>query len=99
MVAILHAFAHLSDSTAQARTTGLGRAVIILPLLVGMIASLYASDDLGPAQVNVCVPQEAIYLAMRALLSPGAHVVVTSPCYQSLYEVARAMGCELSHWR
>ena len=22
------------------------------------IASLYASDDLGPAQVNVCVPQE-----------------------------------------
>lgn len=63
------------------------------------IASLYASDDLGPAQVNVCVPQEGIYLAMRALLSPGAHVVVTSPCYQSLYEVARAMGCELSHWR
>ena len=26
------------------------------------IASLYASDDLGPAQVNVCVPQEGIYL-------------------------------------
>ena len=44
-------------------------------------------------------PQEGIYLAMRALLSPGAHVVVTSPCYQSLYEVARSMGCELSHWR
>ena len=78
----------------------------------------------------MCVPQEGIYLAMRALLSPGAHVVVTSPCYQvrltlaltltltltlalalaltlnpnpnphqSLYEVARSMGCELSHWQ
>ena len=36
----------------------------------------------SPAQVNVLAPQEGIYLAMRALLSPGAHVVVTSPCYQ-----------------
>ena len=63
------------------------------------IAALYASEDLGPAQVNVLAPQEGIYLAMRALLSPGDHVVVTSPCYQSLYEVARAIGCELSHWR
>ena len=62
------------------------------------IAALY-SDAIGPAQVNVLAPQEGIYLAMRALLSPGAHVVVTSPCYQSLYEVARSMGCELSHWR
>ena len=63
------------------------------------IASLYTSEAIGPAQVNVLVPQEGIYLAMRALLSPGAHVVVTSPCYQSLYEVARAMGCEVSHWQ
>ena len=41
MVAILHAFRLVSDSPAH--ITALGHAVIILPLLVGMFASLYAS--------------------------------------------------------
>ena len=39
----------------------------------------------------VMAPQEAIYLAMLALLSPGDHVVCTYPGYQSLYE---ACFCE-----
>ena len=55
-------------------------------------------DRVGPDQVNIVAPQEGIYLAMRALLSPGDHVVVTSPCYQSLFEVALHIGCEVSHW-
>ncbi len=37
---------------------------------------------------HVCTA--GIYLTMRALLSPGDHVVVSYPGYQSLYEV---MGC------
>jgi aspartate/methionine/tyrosine aminotransferase len=36
---------------------------------------------------------------MRALLSPGDVVVYTAPAYQSLYEVARAVGCEMAPWR
>ncbi|KAL1522531.1 hypothetical protein AB1Y20_017518 [Prymnesium parvum] len=60
------------------------------------IARGYAS--VGAAQLNVLAPAEGIYLAMRALLSPGDHVVATAPHYQSLGEVARAIGCEVSLW-
>ena len=41
--------------------------------------------------------QEAIYWLFQALLrEPGAHAIVTWPGYQSLYEVPRALGCEVS---
>jgi len=42
--------------------------------------------------------QEAIYNFMRSLLRPGDEVIVQYPCYQSLYEVARAVGCRISFW-
>jgi aspartate/methionine/tyrosine aminotransferase len=41
---------------------------------------------------------EAIFLFMFAAFQPGDHVVVHSPGYQSLAEVARAAGCEVSLW-
>ena len=31
---------------------------------------------------------------MNAVLEPGDHVIVHQPCYQSLFEVARAAGCQ-----
>ncbi len=37
-------------------------------------------------------PEEAIFLTMLALLSPGDHVICTFPGYQSLYE-ARPRRC------
>lgn len=37
-------------------------------------------------QIAVMAPQEAIYLSMLALLSPGDHVICTFPGYQSLHE-------------
>jgi len=42
--------------------------------------------------------EEAIFLFMQATLMPGSHVIVHWPGYQSLHEVARAMGCEISFW-
>jgi aspartate/methionine/tyrosine aminotransferase len=60
------------------------------------IAATYTT--INPEQVNVCAPAEGIYLAMRALLQPGDHVVATAPEYQSLTEVARAVGCDLTRW-
>ncbi len=42
--------------------------------------------------------EEAIFLFMQAALSPGDHVIVHWPCYQSLTEVARSMGCRVSLW-
>lgn len=42
---------------------------------------------------------EAIFLFMFATFQPGDHVIVHSPGYQSLAEVARAAGCDVSLWQ
>jgi len=41
---------------------------------------------------------EAIYLFMYAAFERGDHVIVHSPGYQSLAEVARSVGCDVSPW-
>ncbi len=46
----------------------------------------------------VCVCHAGIYLAMRALLRPNDHVIVTFPGYQSLYEIAVSIGCKVTRW-
>lgn len=66
------------------------------PRLRQEIASLYAG--LAPEQTLVLAPEEGIYLAMHALLSPGDHVVCMFPGYQSLYAVAEARGCIVTRW-
>lgn len=42
--------------------------------------------------------EEAIFLFMHALLGPEDHIIVHRPCYQSLYEVARSAGAEVTSW-
>lgn len=42
---------------------------------------------------------EAIYLFMHAMLEEGDHIIVHSPSYQSLSEVAKGIGCQVSPWR
>lgn len=67
-----------------------------LPLLRREIASLHAgisSDD-----ILVIAPSEGIFLAMNVLLQPGDHVICTFPGYQSLYELAKSIGCEVELW-
>ena len=39
------------------------------------------------------------FSCLNVLLEKGDHVICMFPAYQSLYEVARAVGCELSFWR
>lgn len=48
--------------------------------------------------VNVCAPQEGIFLAIQAVCEPGDHVVVVVPAYQSLHEIAASIGCQLDSW-
>lgn len=43
--------------------------------------------------------EEAIFIFMNTSLVPGDHVIVQYPYYQSLGEVAGAIGCEVSHWQ
>ena len=66
-----------------------------LPPLRREIASLYESA--GPDDIlTFAGAEEAIFLAMHALLAPGDHVVVVWPAYQSLFEVARSIGAEVT---
>lgn len=61
------------------------------------ICKLYATMQPGEILVHAGA-QEAIFLFMFAALHEGNHVIVHSPGYQSLAEVARAAGCEVSPW-
>jgi aspartate/methionine/tyrosine aminotransferase len=68
------------------------------PSLRNEICKLYKS--IQPEQVLVHTGAgEAIFLFMQAVLSPGDHIIVHSPGYQSLAEVARSIGCDVSLWK
>lgn len=68
------------------------------PTLRNEIARLY--ETIQPKQALVHTgAEEAIFLFMHAALNPGDHVIVHSPCYQSLIEVAHSIGCEVSRWQ
>ena len=65
------------------------------PLLRGEIASLY--DSIDPDEVlTFAGAEEAVFCLMNVLLGSGDHAIVTWPGYQSLYEVARANGAEVT---
>ena len=67
-----------------------------LPALREEIGRLYT--NVSPDNVVVVVPEEGILLAMHALVQPGDHVITTFPGYQSLYEIARDIGCDVDQW-
>ena len=65
------------------------------PLLRREIAALY--EHIEPGDVLVFAgAEEAIFCLSNVLVGPGDHVVVTWPGYQSLHEVARAAGADVT---
>lgn len=67
------------------------------PELRAEISRLY--ERINTAQILVHAgAEEAIFTFMNALLTPGDHVIVHYPAYQSLFEIARATGCEVTPW-
>jgi len=65
------------------------------PLLRREIAALY--DGLAPDDVLVFAgAEEGIFCLINVLMGPGDHAVVTWPGYQSLYELARATGADVT---
>jgi aspartate/methionine/tyrosine aminotransferase len=68
------------------------------PALRAEICKLY--ETIEPQELLVhSGAQEAIFLFMFAAFKEFDHVIVHSPGYQSLAEVARAAGCDVSLWR
>lgn len=57
-------------------------------------------DHIEPDQILVHAgAEEAIFNFMSAMLTAGDHVIVHFPGYQSLAEVARSSGCEVTDWQ
>lgn len=67
-----------------------------LPELREEIARLY--KNVTSDEVFVLSPGEANFITMNVLLQSGDHVICMAPAYQSLYEVAKSIGCELTFW-
>lgn len=67
------------------------------PQLRQAIAGLYQNIEAGDVLVTSGA-EEAIFIFMNAVLDPGDHIIVQYPCYQSLSEVARAIGCRITRW-
>ena len=65
-------------------------------LLRAEIAALY--EGVTADDVLIAAPEELIFIAMHALLAPGDQVITLAPAYQSLHEVARALGCTVTPW-
>ncbi|MGE5450023.1 MAG: aminotransferase class I/II-fold pyridoxal phosphate-dependent enzyme [Methanomassiliicoccales archaeon] len=62
------------------------------------INSLY--DTLGVNQVLVTAgAEEGIFIFINSMFGPGDHIIAQTPGYQSLHEVAKAAGCEVSCWQ
>lgn len=66
------------------------------PELRAAIAAMHPGIDAG--HVIEVVPEEGIFLTLNALLEAGDHVVAIAPSFQSLWEIARAKGCQISFW-
>lgn len=67
------------------------------PLLREEIAKLYPS--LNKEQILVFSgAEEGIFTFMNAVLSENDHIIVQSPCYQSLYAVAQANNVDIDYW-
>lgn len=88
----------LADEELRARWEGLTLGYTESaghPLLRQAIAGLY--ESVSPDDVLVfCGAQEAIFACLNVMLASGDHAVVTWPGYQSLHEVARAAGAEVT---
>jgi len=68
------------------------------PWLREAIAGIYKhiqSDDV----LVLAAAEEGIFVLYHALLGPGDHVIVETPCYESSLEVARSTGARVSEWR
>ena len=67
------------------------------PALRSAIAGLY--DGINAEQTLVLTgAQEGIFLFMNVALNAGDHIIAMYPAYQSLYQIADDIGCEVTRW-
>jgi len=86
------------DSLKELKEVWLGYTESIgNPYLREEISKLYS--NINPEEVIVFSgAEEAIFIAMNVLLKKDDHIIVQYPGYQSLYEIANAIGCKVTKW-
>lgn len=67
------------------------------PSLRAEIAKLYGNAKVENILLHTGA-QEPIFNLLNSCLTKDDHVIVHFPCYQSLYAIPRAIGCETSLW-
>jgi aspartate/methionine/tyrosine aminotransferase len=67
-----------------------------LPLLRNEITKLYST--ISSEQVLVLTPEEGIFVALNSILNQGDHVICIAPSYQSLHQIVKSIGCEITYW-
>ena len=68
------------------------------PALRQAIGRLYETINADQILVHAGA-EEAIFNFMNVVLNPGDHLIVHAPYYQSLGEVARGIGADVTPWR
>jgi len=66
-------------------------------LLRNEIASMY--QGISAEDCLIVAPEEGIFITLNTILKKGDHVICTFPGYQSLYEIAEGLGCEVTKWK
>jgi aspartate/methionine/tyrosine aminotransferase len=67
------------------------------PAVRAGVATLFESAEHDDVLLHAG-SSEAIFAFMNCVLQAGDHVIVQHPCYQSHYEVARSIGCDVTLW-
>lgn len=67
------------------------------PLLRDEIAILY--KKVNRDNILIAAPEEGIFITLSTILEKGDHVICPFPGYQSLYEIAGGIGCEVTKWK
>ncbi len=68
------------------------------PLLLEQIAQFYENLE-SENILSFSGAEEGIFAFMAGILTEGDHLIVQFPCYQSLFEVAKANKVEVSYWK
>jgi len=67
------------------------------PILREAVLQYYAIKNIE--HVVIGSPGELNFITMNLLLEANDHVIAMAPSYQSLYEIAKSLKCELSYWQ
>jgi len=67
------------------------------PKLRESIARRYKA--IGPDDIVEVSPEEGTFIALNTMLDAGDEVIVMEPVMPSLYEIPRAIGCDVIPWR